>query len=645
MVDWSSRGAPSPRSRVRRTRSGSPSPAPAAASAYFRTRAGATRLARGLHLAAERAAGRRVLAGFDFPFGYPARLRARASTGAAEALAALGAPRRARTRRCGQRQQPLRRRRPRSTPRSAGPGPFWGNGLPARDFPRLPAQRSRAGATPARERRLVERAPYAQAQVLLAAQRRGLGRRPGAHRACPRSSGLRRDPASAASRSGPSTPASRPPDAPIVLAEVYPSLLAAAIRAELEGRGIRDAAQVRVAARAYRRARRAGELAPLFEAAPDLTPEERTLVAREEAWILGAGHEAALRAAAAPPPAATTASRPAARRRLGARRGRARPPPRRDPARRRARDRAARRGRRPHPGRAVRAARANPPAANAAVDGYGFAHAALGPAPHAPAAAARPRRRRRALSPAPSPPGQALRILTGALLPDGRRHRRPRRGRPPRRRRDPLRARAASPAPTPAPPARTSPQAPRSCPRAAGSRRRTWRSPPPPASARSPVRRRLRVAVLSTGDELRAAPAAPPRRTRPSTPTARCSSSILRRWDMEPGRSRPGRRHRRRGRRRARPRRREADAILTSGGASAGDEDHVAAAPEGRAARSRPGASRSSPAGRSRIGRWRGRPVFGLPGNPVAAFVCTLDLRPPGALPPRRRALARCRAA
>ena len=31
---------------------------------------------------------------------------------------------------------------------------------------------------------------------------------------------------------------------------------------------------------------------------------------------------------------------------------------------------------------AVRARRANPPAANAAVDGYGFAHASLGPPPH-----------------------------------------------------------------------------------------------------------------------------------------------------------------------------------------------------------------------------------------------------------------------
>ena len=37
-------------------------------------------------LAAERAAGRRVLAGFDFPFGYP-RGFAAALTGRAEALA------------------------------------------------------------------------------------------------------------------------------------------------------------------------------------------------------------------------------------------------------------------------------------------------------------------------------------------------------------------------------------------------------------------------------------------------------------------------------------------------------------------------------------------------------------------------------
>ena len=67
----------------------------------------------------------------------------------------------------------------------------------------------------------------------------------------------------------------------------------------------------------------------------------------------------------------------------------------------------------------------------------------------------------------------------------------------------------------------------------------------------------------------------------------------------------------------------EADAILTSGGASAGDEDHVAALLMARGTLDtwriavKPGRPLA-------LGRWGGRPVFGLPGNPVAAFVCTL---------------------
>lgn len=65
------------------------------------------------------------------------------------------------------------------------------------------------------------------------------------------------------------------------------------------------------------------------------------------------------------------------------------------------------------------------------------------------------------------------------------------------------------------------------------------------------------------------------------------------------------------------------DAILTSGGASAGDEDHVSALLEEAGALSlwriavKPGRPLA-------LGMWRGTPVFGLPGNPVAAMVCTL---------------------
>ncbi len=67
----------------------------------------------------------------------------------------------------------------------------------------------------------------------------------------------------------------------------------------------------------------------------------------------------------------------------------------------------------------------------------------------------------------------------------------------------------------------------------------------------------------------------------------------------------------------------QVDAILTSGGASAGDEDHVSAllAAEGGLQTWRIAVKPGRPLA---LALWRGVPVFGLPGNPVAALVCTL---------------------
>lgn len=67
----------------------------------------------------------------------------------------------------------------------------------------------------------------------------------------------------------------------------------------------------------------------------------------------------------------------------------------------------------------------------------------------------------------------------------------------------------------------------------------------------------------------------------------------------------------------------EVDVIITSGGASAGDEDHVSALLSEAGAMTlwriaiKPGRPLA-------LGMWGGVPVFGLPGNPVAAMVCTL---------------------
>lgn len=66
-----------------------------------------------------------------------------------------------------------------------------------------------------------------------------------------------------------------------------------------------------------------------------------------------------------------------------------------------------------------------------------------------------------------------------------------------------------------------------------------------------------------------------------------------------------------------------ADVILTSGGASAGDEDHVSALLR-EAGAMQEWRIALKPGRPLALGMWHGRPVFGLPGNPVAAMVCTL---------------------
>jgi molybdopterin molybdotransferase len=65
------------------------------------------------------------------------------------------------------------------------------------------------------------------------------------------------------------------------------------------------------------------------------------------------------------------------------------------------------------------------------------------------------------------------------------------------------------------------------------------------------------------------------------------------------------------------------DAIITTGGASAGDEDHVSALlrETGSLNNWRIALKPGRPLA---LGVWNGVPVFGLPGNPVAAFTCAL---------------------
>ncbi len=293
IVDWSARSTPSP---------ARPSPdaiwigsagAGAEPPRYVRTRHAAEQYLRH-RLREAREAGRRVLVGFDFPFGYPAGF-AEAVTGRADALA-LWDDIAARI------EDAPDNRNNRFAVAAAfnaclpGIGPFWG--CPAAlDLAGLPARGNARAAHGLPERRRVEtRLRTAQpcwklfttgsvgGQALL-----GI---PLLHRL---RAALAPHVAVWPFDTGLSAPA-----APIVLAEIYPSLLAAEIRAATRPGEIRDEAQVRVTATALAALDAGGALAPLFAAASDLPLADRATVALEEAWILGAGHEAALREVARP---------------------------------------------------------------------------------------------------------------------------------------------------------------------------------------------------------------------------------------------------------------------------------------------------------------------------------------------------------
>ena len=269
----------------------------------------------------------------------------------------------------------------------------------------------------------------------------------------------------------------------------------------------------------------------------------------------------------------------------------------------------------------VIAIRQHPPATNSAVDGYAYAFDSLGDGQECRlrllpgrAAAGKPHE-------SGVPPGAALKVLTGAILPEGAdsvvleegtviedglvAFRRPRR--------KGLNARLA------------------------GEDIRAGDELHPAGRQlgagdighlvaagvdRVSVRNRLRVGVLSTGEELRRAGNAVavehvPDANRPMLLT------MAERWGFEPvdlGISPDDIDE-------TRQRLEEAvnriDAIITSGGVSTGDEDHVSAM-LAREASLNTWRIAVKPGRPLALAVWRKRPVFGLPGNPVAAFVCSL---------------------
>ncbi|NSX53826.1 molybdopterin molybdenumtransferase MoeA [Sulfitobacter sp. 1151] len=420
--------------------------------------------------------------------------------------------------------------------------------------------------------------------------------------------------------------------APITLVEIYPSMLTHknpfpsldySWKSNSDIYDIEDAVQVRGMCEAFARLQKSGHLTDFFKAIPNLPNANR--VVREEGWILGAGHSAEQNITPPPlkndcfalPPgvhwtpvddalnqlrqrvsvvtSVETIAVPAATGRVLS--------------------------------KDVHARRSNPPLPNSAVDGYGFAQSGTSDGPNI-----MPLIDGRAAAGVPYdgtvPTGHAVRILTGAVVPDGvdtvvleedvtlsdgkiAFHGPLKRGANTRMagedvEKDTIVLKAG----------RVLTGANLALLSATGV-------------DRVDVRERLKVAVLSTGDELRtvgenASDSQIYDANRPML------ISLVRQWGFEPvdiGRISDDPEKLRQ----AFDQAAQADVILTSGGASAGDEDHVSALLNETGSMSlwriavKPGRPLA-------MGMWKGTPVFGLPGNPVAAFTCALIFARPAML-------------
>lgn len=244
---------------------------------YHRSRADAEAALRAL-IAQERAAGRRLLVGFDFPMGYPAGFAARL-TGTAHARAVW----RWLAERISDGPDNANNRFAVANGINAqlgGAGPFWGRPV-SLPLPHLPDTKAidyaRLGL---HERRLIDQAvpkaqPVWKCYTTGSVGGQALMGLPMIHRL--------------SNLPGVSVWPFDAPDTPVVLAEVYPSLLSPQVAAL---GGIKDQAQVQLLSRALWRLSQQDALAPLFTtpAAP---------VTTEEGWVLGAGYETALQRAIA----------------------------------------------------------------------------------------------------------------------------------------------------------------------------------------------------------------------------------------------------------------------------------------------------------------------------------------------------------
>lgn len=545
----------------------------------------------------------RLFIGFDFAFGYPAGF-SRALTGSDDPLALWtwleerieDAPKtNNRFDLAGKINAGLE-----------GTGPFWGNGL-ARDIDHLPRKGLSRTGHPFAERRVVEELATGSFPVWQLSGAGAVGSQ--VLMGLPVLARLRHRFAGQIS-AWPFEPSDRP----IAFVEVWPSLIRDAVA--LAPDAIKDAAQTRILARAVAKADAARQLSDMLEAGAQ---------GGEEGWILGAEAPEVLAAAAEtlePPrltndcfampqgvdwtpvddalaqleskltPVVTPQSvglRDAVGRRLAL---------------------------------DAIALRANPPAANSAVDGYGFAHEAIVdgvnrlPLVKGRAAAG-------GAYDGAVPHGHAIRILTGAVIPDGVNC-------------VVLQEDCATDGESVA---FRGPLKPGANTRRAGedvddgglaiAKGATLRAQDLAlltalGHAEVSVFQRLRVGVLSTGDELvepaadGACDVAPDRTFDANRPML---LALAARWGHEAvdlgyvGDDREALR--------ACLDRADCHAILTTGGASAGEEDHVSAL-LGETGSLNQWRIALKPGRPLALGVWNGAPIFGLPGNPVAAFTCAL---------------------
>lgn len=564
-------------------------------------------------IGAARAAGRRVFVGADFPFGYPAGF-AGALTGQPSALALwrwLGEQ----VKDTETNQNNRFELADQINAGLPGIGPFWGRPENL-NLTHLPAKGSLRRDMPFPERRVVEALePKAQPVWKLYTTGSVGGQ---ALLGIARLQALR-----AALGADCAVWPFEPCDAAgVVLAEVWPSMLAAEVAALAGGYPCKDAAQVDLLAKALA-GLGAQELARLM--APEMPPA----CFREEGWILGAGQSETLRKslvtmlpALTPPrlrndcfampqgvswvpvdeallrlrhaltPLTTTETVSVAQ--VG--------------GRVLAED--------------VIARRSNPPRPNSAVDGYGFAMQSLcGDGPYT-----LPLVNGRAAAGQPFagavPAGAAVRILTGAILPEGV---------------DTVVLEEDCTTDT-GRVAFDGPIKPRSNTRKAGEdvlegavALTKGRKLTPADLALLPalgvssvsVFRRLRVGVLSTGDEIIPRPDLPAEPHQIYDANRPMLLELARHWGFEAVDLGHVRDNARQITARLNRAVQKADVILTSGGASAGDEDHVSRLlrTEGQLTSWRIAMKPGRPLA---MALWQGVPVLGLPGNPVAAFVCAL---------------------